>query len=91
MGSYMIWRVEFKDRQSKDRFEKFLKKECIKFRLVHSHLLGNDFLMADFIYDVGYLGYAEADYQKNKLKELGVRKLEQSSLCDKGTYEVIIK
>jgi len=91
MGSYMIWKIDFYNQKSKDKFEKFLKKECIKCKLIHKHQIKKDYEMADFLYDVGYVGYTEAAYLKNRLMKLGVRRLEQSCLCDTGTFEVVIQ
>jgi len=90
MGSFMIWNIIFKNKESKKEFEKFMKNEGIKIKKIHDHYeksLSEDY--GDFYYEMGYLGYAEADELKSKLKKLGVVKLNQICLCDIDGEEII--
>lgn len=76
----MIWKIEFKNIKAKRWFEKYNKYA----KPIHNHQLSkDDFEMdSDFIYDMGYLGYAEAESQKKELKKHGITKLNQIRVCD---------
>ncbi len=91
MGSYMIWVVTFKDKNSKEAFESMMNNnKCIQAREFHDHWHGEvSDNYGDFYYDVGYLGYAEAEELKPKLKKLGVIELKQICLCDIDGTEII--
>ena len=79
----MIWNITFKDKKSKESFESMMNNKCIKADIIHDHYQEDDlFENCDFYYDVGYLGYAEAEELKPKLKKLGVIELNQICLCD---------
>lgn len=83
MGSYMIWKIVFKDKGSKKAFESKMDNKCIWCKEMHDHYHGEiseDY--GDFIYDMGYLGYAEAREMKSELKKLGVLKLNEVCICD---------
>jgi hypothetical protein len=83
MGSHMIWDVTFKDKESKKKFLEFMKKKNIRTKLIHDHYDKEySFNIANFYYDVGYLGYAEAEELSKKLIKLGVTDLNQIRLCD---------
>lgn len=90
MGSYMIWVMIFKDKKSKEAFESMMKKEKFYAREFHDHYeedLSDDY--GDFYYDMDYLGYAEAEELKPKLKKIGVIELRQICLCDIDGEEII--
>lgn len=90
MGSSMIWVMTFKDEKSKEAFEKLMNKEFMYYREFHDHYHGEaSDNYGDFYYDMGYLGYAEAEDMKSKLKKIGVIELKQIRLCDVEGEEII--
>ena len=90
MGSYMIWNMIFKDKKSKKAFESMMNNKYIQAREIHDHYHSDvSDHYGDFYYDVGYLGYAEAEELKPKLKEIGIIELKQICLCDIDGTEII--
>lgn len=86
----MIWVMTFKDKNSKDKFEKFMKEKKFGAREFHDHYHGEvSDNYGDFYYDMDYLGYAEAEELKPKLKKIGVIELRQLCLCDTDGTEII--
>ena len=84
----MIWSLEFKDKKSKQWFEKKYKK-VYELRLIHHHYEKEfGYKKADFFYDAGYLGYAEAEMIVGECKKNGVVKFKQLYLCDIKFKEV---
>ena len=87
MGSYMIWRLQFKDSKAKEKFE-----DIHDVRLIHSHFdeCEPNWNHGDFIYDVGYMGYAEAEEIVDDLKKIGVVSFKQLCLCDTEDFKEVI-
>ena len=90
MGSYMIWVITFKDEICKKSFEARMDNKCIQAREFHDHYIKEvSEHCGDFYYDMGHLGYAEAEELKPELKKLGVIELRQICLCDIEGTEII--
>ncbi len=67
-----------------------MDNKCIEAREFHDHYEENlSEHYGDFYYDMGELGYAEAEGLKLELKELGVIELRQICLCDIEGEEII--
>ncbi len=81
MGSYMIWNITFKDKESKEEFEKAMKKKCIKAKDIHDHNIEEEKHYGNFYYDMGYLGYAEAEEMESELKKIGIGVIELKQIC----------
>ena len=89
----MIWHLEFNDKKAKDWFEKIFKKKY-KIRLIHDHYTKEfGYEMEDFIYDAGYLGYAEVEYIVDKfdLNKHGIVEFRQLCLCDTNDFKKVRK
>lgn len=90
MGSHMIWVITFKDKFSKESFESMMDNKCIQHNIIHDHYEEDDlFENCEFFYDMGYLGYMEAEELKPKLKKSGVIELRQICLCNTDGEEII--
>ena len=85
----MIWCLVFKDKKSKQWFEKEYKK-VYGLKLIHQHYEKSwPFEGADFYYDAGYLGYAEAREIIKRCKENGIKNFKELCLCDTKNFEVV--
>ncbi len=90
MGSYMIWKIIFKDEICKKSFEARMDNKCIHCKLMHDHYEKDDaYENCDFIYDMGYLGYTESREMKKELQELGIIELNEIYLCDIDGEKII--
>ena len=86
----MIWNITFKNEKAKKKFEKLMIDKNLCFREFHDHYHGEvSERYGDFYYDMDYLGYAEVEELKPKLKKLGVIELNQICLCDIEGNKVI--
>lgn len=85
----MIWKINFKDEISKKSFEVRMDYKCIWCKEMHNHNIEEEENYGDFIYDMGYLGYAEAREIKRELKELGIVELNEICLCDIKGMQII--
>ena len=90
MGSYMIWCMKFKDAVSSVHFVEMMKNETIEAREIHDHNMEEEEGYGEIYYDMGYLGYAEAEELKDKLIDIGVIELKQICLCDIDDATVIV-
>ena len=78
----MIWCLVFKDKKSKQWFEREYKK-VYDLKLIHEHYDKNLlFEVADFYYDAGYLGYAESREIIKKCRNNGIKSFKELCLCD---------
>lgn len=84
MGSYMIWRLTFKDNKAKIWFE---KKFLVN--LIHDHYEGEfGYGDAEFYYDAGFNGYMESEEIAIEMEEKGIIKFEELCLCDTDDFKV---